>query len=399
MCHRIAAKVLVLVIALFALVVEASPSDAAATLTLSPGSTVLGVGGLDRFLPVYDPDGSQSALPQFLDGSQVQWSSSNPTVLYVDRTGLVFARKAGTATITALYAGFVAKASVTVAGTVVSRSFVTPDGLTRSYSLYVPDGYSPDTATPLVLAFHGGSGGFGLNFAHGNQLNPVARAKTFIVAYPNGTGIPMSWNGGGCCGAAAVNDVDDVTFTRMLIDDISARYSIDPKRVYATGMSNGGVLVHRLGVQLSDRIAAIASVAGELYPGGDFILAPPARPMSVLVFHGTTDLAYPYNPSTMQNVLGWWMMANAIPLTTPAVTYQRGIETCYTNATSTAEVTLCLANPPGAIIVGGVVYDGGGHAWPGGVKGTYNGPGYDIPTTDINASAAMWDFFARHPMP
>jgi poly(3-hydroxybutyrate) depolymerase len=62
-------------------------------------------------------------------------------------------------------------------------------------------------------------------------------------------------------------------------------------------------------------------------------------------------------------------------------------------------VTLCLANPPVPIIVGGVVYDGGGHAWPGGVKATYNGPGFDIPTTDINASAAIWDFFSRHPMP
>jgi polyhydroxybutyrate depolymerase len=389
MRHRIAGKVVVLVIALFALVVDASPSDAAASFTLSPGSTVLGVGGLERFLPVYDPDGAHTALPQYLEGSQVQWSSSNPTVLYVDRTGLVFARKTGTATITALYAGFVAKATVTVAGTVVSRSFVTPDGLTRSYSLYVPDGYRARTATPLVLAFHGGSGGFGLNFAHGTQLNPVARANTFIVAYPNGTG----------CGAAAANDVDDVTFTRMLIDDISARYSIDPKRVYATGMSNGGVLVHRLGVQLADRIAAIASVAGGLYPGGDFVPAPPARPVSVLVFHGTTDLAYPYDPGTMQSVLGWWMVSNGIPLTTPTVTYQNGIETCYTNATSTSEVTLCLANPPVPIIVGGVVYDGGGHAWPGGVKATYNGPGFDIPTTDINASAAIWDFFSRHPMP
>jgi poly(3-hydroxybutyrate) depolymerase len=320
MRHRIAGKVVVLVIALFALVVDASPSDAAGSFTLSPGSTVLGVGGLERFLPVYDPDGAQKALPQYLDGSQIQWSSSNPTVLYVDRTGLVFARKAGTATITALYAGFVAKATVTVAGTMVSRSFVTPDGLNRSYSLYVPDGYRAGTATPLVLAFHGGSGGFGLNFAHGTQLNPVARANTFIVAYPNGTGTPLSWNGGGCCGAAAANDVDDVTFTRMLIDDISGRYSIDPKRVYATGMSNGGVLVHRLGVQLADRIAAIASVAGELYPGGDFVPAPPARPVSVLVFHGTTDLAYPYDPGTMQSVLGWWMVSNGIPLTTPTVT-------------------------------------------------------------------------------
>jgi len=399
MGYRIAGNVVVLLIALCALFVDACPSNAATTFTLSPGSTVIGVGGLDRFLAVYDPDGAQSALPQYLDGGQVQWSSSNPKVLYVDATGLVFARKAGTATITAVYAGFVTKATVTVAGTVVSRSFVTPDGLTRSYSVYVPDGYSAGTPIPLVLGFHGGGGGFGLNFAHVTQLNPVARANTFIVAYPNGTGTPLSWNGGGCCGAAAANDVDDVTFTRMLIDDISARYTVDPKRVYATGMSNGGVLVHRLGVQLADRIAAIASVAGELYPGGDFVLGRPARPVSVLVFHGTTDIAYRYDPNTMQSVLGWWMVSNGIPLTTPTVTYEHGIETCYTNATSTSEVTLCLANPPTPIIIGGVVYDGGGHAWPGGVKASLNGPGFDIPTRDINASAAIWEFFSRHPMP
>jgi polyhydroxybutyrate depolymerase len=95
----------------------------------------------------------------------------------------------------------------------------------------------------------------------------------------------LTFNGGNCCGQAAATGVDDVEFTRRLLDELAAVVTIDPKRVFATGMSNGGIMAYRLASELSDRIAAIAPVSG---PMGTKTCAP-RRPVSVIHFHGTDD--------------------------------------------------------------------------------------------------------------
>lgn len=389
----VALSVLVLLVTL--LHVPTPAAGGTPTLVLSPGTTVVGVGGTNGFWAVYDKDGGGGALPKYLDPTKVIWSSSDPLVLTMTQYGFAYGVAPGIVTVKAKYAGLVAKATVVVAGTLTKHSFDTPDGRTRTYLLYVPDGYQPGTPTPLVLAFHG-LGGTGRAMMHTTQLDTVARKNNFIVAYPNGvgSGSTTSWNAGACCGDAVTWEVDDVGFTRLLIEDISSQFAIDPDQVYATGLSNGAAFVHRLGSEAADVIAAIAPVAGAATPGGDFTPTAPIRPVSVMEFHGTTDQDAPYSPA-VPTTIKWWRSADNISMLWPATTYQYGIETCNTYSSTLAEVTLCTARPPLAIIINGVVYDGGGHAWPGGVR--FFTANADYPTYDINASGAMWKFFLRHP--
>jgi polyhydroxybutyrate depolymerase len=162
-------------------------------------------------------------------------------------------------------------------------------------------------------------------------------------------------------------------------------------------MSNGAALAHRLGVDLADRIAGIAPVAGGLAPGGDFapVGTKPLRPVPVIAFHGTTDQDSPYEP--IPSVMLWWVYRDRIKLGSIAKTYQKGIVTCYTFTSSAAAVSLCTAKPPTPLTVEGVVVDGGGHAWPGGVKA--NVPWADYPAKAIDASATMWQFLKGYALP
>ena len=157
----------------------------------------------------------------------------------------------------------------------------------RTYLVHVPKSYDDTKPTPVVLAFHGGG-------SHAEQmvrlcgLNEKADKEGFIAVYPSGTGrLPrmLTWNGGNCCGYAMQNKVDDVAFVRALLDELTKIATIDQKRIYATGMSNGAIISYRLASELSDRIAAIAPVAG---PMGTETCSP-KRPVSVMHFHGTDD--------------------------------------------------------------------------------------------------------------
>jgi polyhydroxybutyrate depolymerase len=369
------------------------------TLEMSPAKTVVGVDGTMRFMVSYDADGTGPVGQVYLDGSQLLWWTSDIDVLVVDQTGLAYGKAPGLATVTARWGTVTVSAEVRVAGAVSAHTLDTPDGRTRSYLLYVPESYA-GAPTPLMLAFHGGHGGSSHAMMHVTQLNRVADKEGFIVAYPDGVDDGngnLSWNAGGCCGWAAANGVDDVEFTRHLLDGIGALVNVDERRVYATGMSNGAAFVHRLGVDLADRIAGIAPVAGGLAPGGDFepIGTKAVRAMPVIAFHGTTDQDSPYKP--IPKVMIWWVYRDRIKLGSITKTFQKGIVTCYAFTSSAASVSLCTAKPPTPATVNGVVVDGGGHAWPGGVKA--NVAWADYPAKAIDASAAMWQFLKRYALP
>ena len=141
------------------------------------------------------------------------------------------------------------------------------DGRTRSYLVHVPPKYDPKRPTPVVLAFHGGGQQRLEQMVRFCGLNEKADKEGFIAVYPNGTGRleqMLTWNGGNCCGYAMWNNVDDVGFTRALLDDLAKVANVDAKRVFATGISNGGIMCYRLASELSDRIAAIAPVSGTM---------------------------------------------------------------------------------------------------------------------------------------
>jgi polyhydroxybutyrate depolymerase len=249
-------------------------------------------------------------------------------------------------------------------------------GLGRRARVHLP----PALATPaaVVLDFHGYSNSPTLERGF-SRLDAVADLEGFAVVYPEGTGAPAGWDAGSCC----VTGVDDVGFTAALIDALAERIELDPARVYATGLSNGGFLSHRLGCELADRIAAIAPVAGVNL----LAACAPSRPIAVLMIHGTGDAYVPYDgggpfdwPSVADSEAGW---AERDDCGAPSTSYQQGDASCARRACAAGtEVELCTI-------------DGGGHVWPGGTAPAE----YGHVTDDLDGAQYVWDFFARHPMP
>ena len=269
------------------------------------------------------------------------------------------------------------------------------DGLERSYILYIPASVRQDQPAPLVFVLHGGTGN-AESAIRMSGFNKVADQNGFIAVFPNGTGRLsddklLTWNGGTCCGYAQKNDVDDVGFIRSVIAEIETTASIDPKRIYATGMSNGGIMSYRLACEASDLFAAIAPVAGTL----NFPPCNPSESVSVIDFHGTADQNLPYEGGfgseslvdvdfvSVKDSVEFWVSFNECesrPLTDLEDTIQHDTWTGCDN-TSAVELYTII---------------GGGHAWPGGGSGW---PGSDQPTDIISASELIWEFFAAHPKP
>jgi len=253
----------------------------------------------------------------------------------------------------------------------------------RTAIVRIPPGYDPATATPVVLNFHG-YGGSPTQEESLTLMDAESDTAGFVLVYPQGTGSIPSWNAGACCGTAAESDLDDVGFVGTLLDTLEAELCVDATRVFATGMSNGGFLAQRLGCELSDRIAAIAPVAGVM----GIPTCTPSRPVPVMEFHGTSDPVVPYDgdpaigyPSVADTIAGWVQRDGCQGAAT--TTYANGDATCvtYGDCTADAEVTLCTIA-------------GGGHTWPGGTPFPLLGN----TSTDISATDAMWTFFQKHAM-
>jgi len=171
---------------------------------------------------------------------------------------------------------------------------ITVGTLARTYDVHVPPGYDGTVAVPLVLDLHGysGTGSIEATLSH---WAAVADAQGFIVAFPNGYGPvgQMSWNSGTCCDPAKAAGVDDVAFMRAIVADVGANAHVDLRRVYVTGLSNGGFMSHRLACEAADVFAAAAPVAAPL--GLDPVTScQPVRPIPLLQFSGLGDQVVPY---------------------------------------------------------------------------------------------------------
>ncbi|MEO6799969.1 MAG: PHB depolymerase family esterase [Rhodanobacter sp.] len=163
------------------------------------------------------------------------------------------------------------------------------DGRSRHWLVHVPPGYRAGHAVPLVIAFHGHYGS-PENMVRLTGLDRVADRASFIVVYP--AGIDRSW-AAGVDSPADKAGVDDVAFTVALLDRLQAQYTIDPDHVVLTGFSNGAHLVQLLGCRLARRVAAIVPVSGTFAPSAA-AGCHPARPLSVVEFHGTSDPVDPF---------------------------------------------------------------------------------------------------------
>ncbi len=181
------------------------------------------------------------------------------------------------------------------------------EGRTRTYNVHVPSTYVPGAPVPLVLDFHGYTGTSNAQ-AGTSGFRAVSDAENFIVAYPQGVG--NSWNAATfCCGDARAAGLDDVGLAVAIVDAISAEFSIDSERVYATGLSNGGALAHRIACEASEVFAATAPVA---FPLGLLPLTTcqPSRPITVAHFHGFGDTVVPYDgtfwaPASQSSFASW----------------------------------------------------------------------------------------------
>ena len=169
---------------------------------------------------------------------------------------------------------------------------LTVDEQKRTHWIHVPPKYDPKQPASVVLALHGAMMD-GKMMEGFTGLSKTADANNFIVVYPNGTGpggILLTWNAGLFPGELSKNRTDDVKYLGKVLDDVADALNVDKSRIYATGMSNGAMMCYRLASEMSDRIAAIAPVAGtmavEKYE--------PKRPVPVVHFHGTKDTLVPF---------------------------------------------------------------------------------------------------------
>ena len=265
----------------------------------------------------------------------------------------------------------------------VINSTLSHGGITRNYILFVPASYDPSTPAPLVFSFHGYSSNAALNMNY-TGFTAIADTAGFILVHPDGTldgsGTPH-WNVGGW---TVGSQIDDVGFTEAMIDEISASYNINVNRVYSCGMSNGGYMSFKLACELSDRIAAIASVTGSMTPQISNACNP-SHPTPILQLHGTADPTVPYNGSPT-----WTLAIDDV------IDYWVGFNNCNTTPIITA---IDDTDPSDGTNVDHFVYAGGDNGVTTEHFKVYNGE-HDWfgvwGNMDINSSIEIWKFFSKY---
>lgn len=259
---------------------------------------------------------------------------------------------------------------------------LTDQGQRRTYSLHTPKSYRSDRPLPIVIAFHR-YGSQGKDLAASSGLNDLADQQGFLVVYPDG--LDRRWNLTEGTFGALFNRVDDVKFVSALIDHLTQIRAVNPRRIYAMGVSNGGFLVQRLACEPSSRIAAFASIVATL-PGQLQANCKASRPVSMLMINGTADRKVPWEGGRPPKVpYGWilsvpasiefWRQHNQcrVKMINQAVNERVSIDR-YPTCQAQSEVEL-------------VTLKGAGHLFPRGSGGR---------DQLINGTAEVWTFFKRH---
>lgn len=264
---------------------------------------------------------------------------------------------------------------------------------------------------PLLVVFHG-HGETASAIAAITGFDRLADADGFLVAYPQG--VDRSWNDGRGTTAAARLGVDDVSFTHQVIRQIEQAFPVDRSRVYVAGFSNGGVLVQRLGCELSGEVAAIASVSGLMATS----VAPtchPTRPMPAMLVAGTSDPVMPYAGGTVNSTVGGTVLSAEA-----TVALWASLDGCQSSSRTTfgaapgdgsAVVLRTFAGCRAGSSVELASVIGGVHTWPGGVQsppsllrpgllgvslfGLNSGLRAPAPSKAFRATTAIWSFLAR----
>lgn len=266
----------------------------------------------------------------------------------------------------------------------------------RKVLVHLPKGFDPAKPTPLVLAFHGG-GGHAEHMAENYGLTQKADEAGFVVAFPNGysklpgplSGKFATWNAGGCCGDARDKGSDDVGFARAVVAAVQARFKTDPARVFATGMSNGGMMSHRLACEAADLFRAVAAVAGTDATAS----CTPSKPIPVLHIHAKDDTHVLFNGGagpdafrdtskvmdfvSVPETISRWTKRNQCTAA-PQRTLEKTGAWCETTSgcAGGVQVQLCVT-------------EAGGHSWPGADMQRRG----KSPSRALDANDEIWRFF------
>jgi polyhydroxybutyrate depolymerase len=245
-------------------------------------------------------------------------------------------------------------------------------GVARRYRLHVPAAL-PDGPAALVVAFHG-AGATAVLQERASGLSALADRERFVVVYPEGRA--RRW---------AADDADEA-FVRAVVADVARRVRVDPRRVYAAGVSNGARMAERAACDMSDLFAAIATVAG-VYPAGDagVCRGRAAEPVPVLAIHGLRDTLAPFDgrgaPTPRRAVPAWvgaWVAHNGCARA-PAVIEGPAVSTrAWGGCAQGADVVLDVVRTVG-------------HGWPGDPSDP------EVRASPLDASGAIWAFFETHP--
>jgi polyhydroxybutyrate depolymerase len=277
------------------------------------------------------------------------------------------------------------------------------DGLKRSYLVHVPPKYDPKKSTPIVLVLHGAWTNGPITAIYCG-LNRTADENGFVTVYPNGTGVRdtlLFWNSGGQDPSVLGREpADDVKFIGALLDDLGTVIPIDSKRIFATGISNGGMMCYRLAAEMSDRIAAIAPISGTVCLDE----CHPKRPVSILHFHGTDDKLVPYDGSrsaardllhckSVDETMRIWAKLDGC-IDQPKIEL---LPNKVDDGTKVRRHTFGLGKDNSEVVL--MEIEGGGHTWPGRPLPPGLEAALGKSTGNISANAMIWDFFQRHPLP
>lgn len=266
----------------------------------------------------------------------------------------------------------------------------------RYYKMHVPPSYAAGKPTPLLIVLHGGGGDMSIQ-ADEKYYHQISKsdAEGFVAVFPNGvsafkSGKLATWNAGKCCGQARDKKSDDVGFIKEIIKKTKEQLSIDSTRIFATGMSNGGMMAYRLACELPGTFRAIAAVAGT----DNTESCQPSQPVSILHIHAKDDDHVLFEGGAGKNAFRDRTQVNEFTSVAASISQWRKIDGCdekpkriLDKKGATCDLYACKAGSAVQLCV----TDSGGHSWPGGKKPSPLAGG--TPSTAISANDVMWSFF------
>lgn len=281
--------------------------------------------------------------------------------------------------------------SVSQAGGGFSKATMNIGGLQREYYFYVPS--SGGSGKPLVLGFHGG-GGKAQEFGSRMGFTDMAEKYGYVVVLPQGVGRKKggTWNAESVTGLdyAEKNNIDDVAFVKAVLDQMKSVTSYNPSKVYAAGLSKGGMMAYHFACEAQERVSAIAAVASTFSSrscsGGD---------VSLLHIHGTKDENVPWDGGAGQlsrKGANWPEVPRGISVFSDANSCSTSLSTSKPASDTTCEVRQCS----GGDVIEVCKVSGGGHAWPGATPASWQKKHGVYVSPHFDATDYIGAFFAKH---